>query len=169
MVRARSANRCVERALAPSSLVVVLVFAAAAGCDVLDPKVGLSQESCGEDAIAPGAASGEYGGAGTKTGSAYGASSGTSTSSTVAVCAPDAGSTCDECESQFCCTTRAACYEDPVCICADRGLDRCLKATAPGDDPGIDACWDAFEENGTVEAERVACEKTWCAGACAVP
>ena len=164
MVRTLSATRRVVRAIAPALLV-----AATAGCDVLDPKVGPSQESCGVDAIAPGAASGAYGGAGTKTGSAYGASAGTSTSSTVAICALDAGSTCDDCESQFCCTTRTACYEDPVCICADRGLDRCLTATAPGDASGIDACWDAFEENGTVEAERVACEKTWCQGPCGVP
>jgi hypothetical protein len=163
-MRARPAIRCVVRAIAPA-----LLTASAAGCDVLDPKVGLLQESCGVDAVAPGAASGEYGGAGTTTSSAYGASSGTSTSSTVTVCAPDAGGTCDECESQFCCTTRTACYEDPVCICADQALERCLKATAPGDDSGIDACWDAFEENGTVEAERVACEKTWCQGPCGVP
>jgi hypothetical protein len=163
MARAYPAIHCVVCVIAPTLLV-----AATAGCDVLDPKVGLSQESCGVDAIAPSAAGGEYGGAGTKTSSAYGASSGASTS-TAAICELDAGSTCDDCESQFCCTTRSACYEDPVCICADQGLDRCLNATHAGDTSAIAACWDAFEENGTVEVERVACEKTWCEGPCAVP
>jgi hypothetical protein len=150
-------------------LALALVFTGAAGCNVFDPKVGLSQESCGEDAIAPGAASEGYGGgAAAKTSGAYGASSGAASSSTVGICAPDAGSACDQCESRFCCPTRVACYGDPVCICADRALDRCLKAKAPGEDAGIDACWDTFEENGTVEAERAACERTWCPGPCGV-
>jgi hypothetical protein len=75
------------------------------------------------------------------------------------------------CENTHCCAARSACYGDPVCACADLGLDECLDAAessadAPGD---VARCWSAFSAKGTVEAERVACERAWCQRECSVP
>jgi hypothetical protein len=60
-----------------------------------------------------------------------------------------------------------ACYEDPVCACADHAMDIC--AAAAGTDPARNAaCWSAFADEGTVETVRVGCERTWCQVACGI-
>ena len=140
---------------------------ALAGCSAVDPQVGPSQESCGVGAaMAGGAASGTgYGGAPS---SRNGASPDLST-----YCSADAGSPCDVCESTYCCMTRAACYMDPVCFCADRAMDTCLGgvdagAPAPAP-PEVAACWNAFVARGAVEEARVTCEQAWCGAVCAMP
>jgi hypothetical protein len=136
-----------------------LLSVAVTACTAFEPQVGPSQESCG---VAPlGSTSNASGAA-----PAYGKAAGSTTSQMT--CGADAGSACDDCESQFCCTTRLACYDDPVCTCADHATDGCL-STAGSDAAAIQACWDAFVAAGTVEASRVACERAWCQAACGVP
>jgi len=88
--------------------------------------------------------------------------------STPTICAEDAGSPCDDCESKWCCSTRLPCYEDPVCVCLDRALDGCLDSAGKGES-AIAACWASFSSSGSVEAARVACERLWCQEACGVP
>ncbi len=144
----------------------VLVLAGMVGCAAIDPQVGPSQESCGVDPIgaASTAGSGGYG-------SAPSAGSGGS-SAVVATryCSPDAGGPCDLCESTYCCTTRMACYMDPVCVCADHAMDECLGNGGSAPSPGqVAACEDAFSARGSVEQARITCLQAWCAAACAGP
>ncbi len=144
----------------------VLALAFLVGCSSVDPQVGSSQESCGVDAASPATAKGSAGYSSTSSGP------GTPQTGASLVCMLDAGSPCDDCESTYCCTTRTACYTDPVCICADRALDLCSDSTDNGGaTPSAQtaACWAAFSARGTVEQARVACEKAWCATACALP
>jgi hypothetical protein len=143
---------CVARLLA-------LLALSTLGCAAIDPEVGPSQESCGIDAASPGAA----------INNGYGPSR--EPPASTQTCTPDAGSPCDDCESTYCCTTRLACYSDPVCTCADNAMDICLAATEQGGNvpsPQAASCWSAFSAFGTVERTRVACERTWCAAACVV-
>jgi hypothetical protein len=141
---------------------------ALAACSAFDPKVGPSQESCGIAPIGSSATPGAgapYGGAANPSAT----SGGTSASSTSALaCALDAGSPCDDCESRWCCATRTACYEDPVCICLDANMDTCVTA-AGSDSNAIAACWNAFARGGAVEAARVVCETAWCQATCGIP
>jgi hypothetical protein len=93
---------------------------------------------------------------------------GTTTSRTTpTTCQADAGTACDDCESEYCCPTRLACYEDPVCACADHALDVCNAAARNTLAMGV--CWSTFANFGTVEAARVACQVAWCQQACAIP
>jgi len=151
--------------IAPS-LELALVLLSVAGCAAIDPEVGPSQESCGVDAAAASAAGPTgYGSTGS---SGYGASAQPAPSQ---ICALDAGSPCDDCESTYCCMTRVACYSDPVCVCADHAMDLCLAASDKGGSvpsPQAADCWSAFSAYGTVEQVRVACEQTWCAASCVV-
>jgi hypothetical protein len=146
-----------------------LVLASLAGCAEIDPQVGPSQESCGVSVAGAGPTAGNagYGGAST---SASRASAATVQGQ---VCAADAGSACDVCESTYCCMTREACYKDPVCLCADQALDSCLEGLEdrmpPPTSAQLDACRDAFSARGTVEQARMACQQAWCAAACAAP
>jgi hypothetical protein len=144
-----------RRALA--SCVVALV-AGTSGCSSIDPQVGPSQESCGVEPLGTTTAAG---------GSAYATSTSTTTSTTTP-CSADAGSACDDCESRWCCSTRLACYEDPVCACADHALDACT-GRADASLAATGACWSAFAGQGTVEAARVACLVSWCQSVCAIP
>jgi hypothetical protein len=144
---------------------MVLFLAPIAACSAINPEVGPSQESCGIGAVGSAGPSGN-GGYGSNP---YGGSSSKAASSQS--CSIDAGSPCDDCESKYCCTTRAACYADPVCICADNAMDGCLSSTDQmGTVPSAPAtgCWNAFASRGTVEAARVACERAWCTGPCAI-
>jgi hypothetical protein len=128
----------------------------ASACSSFDPQVGASQESCGVAALS----------ATTPTTTEYGGT--TSGTATPTICVADAGSACDDCESEYCCSTRLPCYEDPVCACADHALDTCVAAA--GTDPSVvGSCWTAFTNAGTVEAARVACEIAWCQAACEIP
>ncbi len=150
-----------------SCYLTLLAVASVAGCTAFDPKVGASQDSCGVDLDErqPTASSG-YGATAT---SGYGSAMAAAQS-----CTPvDGGSACDTCESTYCCTTRLACYRDPVCVCADEVLDSCLDGladakTAPSSQQ-LDACRDAFSARGTVELARMTCQQAWCATACALP
>lgn len=138
---------------------VIALAAGLAGCSSIDARVGARQDSCGEGESA---ASGGGGGTGTPYPGARevaAAASGT--------CAADAGSACDDCESQWCCDARLACYRDPVCVCADEALDGCL-SDAAADPSRVSACWDAFAKRGSVEAAFVACDRMSCAEACGV-
>lgn len=133
------------------------------GCAAFAPQVGVEQDSCpaGDDPVAA-----------PSPGSGYGASTaGTASVSATAealVCSPDAGAACDACEGQFCCATRLACYEDPVCHCADDALDSCTDAA--GTDPTrTAACYAAFTGAGIVEQARMECLRTWCQVVCALP
>jgi hypothetical protein len=142
---------------AARALAAVLASGAAA-CSSIAPEVGPSQESCGVAAL----------GATTTTTSGYGYGASSTARAIPTTCVADAGSACDDCESTWCCSTRLACYEDPVCACADHALDACTDAA--GTDPsGNEACWSAFDATGTVEAARVACLTSWCQAACAIP
>jgi hypothetical protein len=136
----------------------VALFAVLGGCSLVDPNVGPAQVWCtaGEQG------SNAYGGAAP----GYAADAGGS-------CAADSGSACDDCESQYCCDTRLACYGDRVCGCADQALDQCLAMTG-GDaeadaSDGVARCWDAFTASGHIAQARVSCQRTWCQQACAVP
>src|SRR5580692_6024762 len=137
-----------------------LAFAVALlpACAVIDPQVGPSQESCG----ASGAGAGTTGG---NTGYGSAASNGYGASGTALpgqTCSPDAGTACDDCESKYCCATRAACYADPVCVCADQGIDSCLGSnggTPTVSSAQVAACWETFSSHGKVEQARVACER----------
>jgi hypothetical protein len=134
------------------------LLATGAGCSAFSPQVGPDQESCGEDA-AVAAPAGQTG---------YGPAPTVAPTNVSPRCSPDGGEACDDCESQFCCATRLACYADPVCACADRAWDRCTDdATRSASQKA--ACWAAFTSEGTVEAARVACERTWCQAVCNVP
>lgn len=132
---------------------------AAGGCSLLDPKVGPAQAACDD----------QQGGS---NGSGYGPS----TPDASGTCGSDAGSDCDDCESQHCCQTRLSCYGDPVCNCADQALDMCLQmasnddagTTTDGSDP-VARCWDAFSATGRIAQARLACERAWCQVACAIP
>ncbi len=146
------------RPVRPAWCALLALLAAGAGCSALSPQVGPDQESCGEDAAAP-VAAGQTG---------YGPAPTAAPANVSPLCSPDGGEACDDCESQFCCATRLACYGDPVCACADRAWDRCMDdATRSASQKN--ACWAAFTSEGTVEAARVACERTWCKVACNVP
>jgi hypothetical protein len=132
------------------------VAVAASACSSFDPQVGASQESCGVEAL----------GATTATTSAgYGT---TTSRTTPPACQPDAGSACDDCESEWCCSTRLPCYDDPVCACADHALDTCT-AAAGSNASAVGACWSRFANVGTVEGARVACLVAWCQQACTIP
>jgi hypothetical protein len=156
-----------------SNQLCLLAFAGlAVGCSAVDPKVGPSEQSCGESAplTGPGGPAGYGASGGAGTGSTAGGYAGSSTGSSEAhlTCAADAGSACDNCETRWCCTSRLACYTDPVCTCADHALDGCL------DDAGTSAsaiakCWSDFSAHGNVEKARVACERAWCQVPCGVP
>jgi hypothetical protein len=134
------------------------VAAAASACSSFDPQVGPSQESCGVEALGATTAT-------TSAGYGYGT---TTSRMTPTTCQADAGSACDDCESEWCCSTRLPCYEDPVCACADHALDACT-AAAGSNASAVGACWSTFANVGTVEAARVACEVAWCKQACAIP
>jgi hypothetical protein len=136
------------------------VVTGAGGCSSIDPEVGPSQESCGVEPLGTTAAAGGGAYAGAATSSA-------TPTTTPTTCSADAGSACDDCESLWCCPTRLACYEDPVCACADHALDTCTDA-AGASLPAAGACWSAFAGRGTVEADRVACLASYCQGACAI-
>lgn len=144
-----------------------LALASTVGCADIEPQVGPSQESCGNSLPATTAPGGNspYGSTGM---SMYGGAS-AATSPAVA-CVADAGSACDLCESTYCCTTRLACYRDPVCFCADHALDECFDvASNKGSASAGQACLDAFAAQGTVERARLACQQSWCATECAPP
>jgi hypothetical protein len=123
------------------------------GCSLLSAQVGPAQGSC--------AAAGdvESGGSGNPYGTAAAPMQGAAT------CGSDAGSPCDNCESKWCCAQRVACYDDPVCACADSNLDSCRSWA---DASGAGECWDTFASAGTVESTRVACLTAWCAGVCSI-
>ncbi len=126
---------------------------ASSGCSLLDAQVGAAQGSC---AAAGNVQTGSGGGG------AYGPAASTQGTPT---CGIDAGSACDDCETKWCCAQRLACYDDPVCACADSNLDSCRSwadASSQGD------CWDTFASAGTVESTRVACLIAWCAGVCSI-
>jgi hypothetical protein len=150
------------------SLELALALLSVSGCTAIDPEVGPSQESCGIDAASASAGAAPAAGYGSTPSSGYGTSRPLAPTQS---CTPDAGSPCDDCESTYCCVTRLACYSDPVCTCADQAMDGCLAVTIEGGatpSPQAAACWSAFSAYGTVERVRVACERTWCAAACAV-
>lgn len=144
-----------------------LALASVLGCAQIEPSVGLSQESCGNSApnVTTAGGNSPYGSTGM---SLYGGAS-PATSPAVA-CVADAGSACDLCESTYCCTTRLACYRDPVCFCADQALDECLAgAGVSSSPPQVSACLDHFSAHGTVERARLACQQAWCTTECALP
>ena len=124
------------------SAVLGVLLLSSGGCSFVEPEAGAPQAACGiptSGSSAPG--SGYYG-------------AGASHASDTPICAASTGSACDACENTHCCAARSACYGDPVCACADLGLDECLDATessadAPGD---VARCWSAFSAKGTVEA-----------------
>ena len=136
---------------------------ACVACSFIDPQAGAPQAACGIDT---GAASQNGQPAGY-----YGMSSGQGLGA--ATCATSSQSVCNACESAHCCATRSACYGDPVCACADLTLDQCLEAAATvalADAPAaLSRCWDQFSARGTVEAARVACQRSWCRAECALP
>lgn len=127
------------------------------GCSFVEPEAGAPQAACGITT----SGSSEHGAG------YYGAAHASDTPT----CAASTGSACDACENAHCCAARSACYGDPVCACADLGLDECLDgAESSADEPGeVGRCWAAFSAKGMVEAERVACERAWCQRECAVP
>jgi hypothetical protein len=144
--------------LALSSLALVAGLA----CSAFNPQVGPTQDACnaeGPGSAAPPAMAG------------YGSSAGGGRAPPLqpsSICTPDGGDACEGCESQFCCPTREACYEDPVCHCADQALDLCSESA--GDDPKrLAACYAAFTGEGAVEKARVACVQTWCRAVCGLP
>jgi hypothetical protein len=149
-----------------ASIGMVLLLAPIAACSAIDPQVGPSQESCGVSAIGTTGPSGN-GGYGSSPYGGYSSSKPASSES----CGIDAGSPCDDCESKYCCATRTACYADPVCTCVDQAMNTCLSSTDQmGNVPSAaaNACWNAFASGGTLEAARVACERAWCPGPCAI-
>jgi hypothetical protein len=128
------------------------------GCSALDPAVGAQQGSCG---LPPGS------GGSTGSSSGYPGSTSGQTMAT-GTCPGPTGNACDDCESAWCCTQLVACYQDPVCACADLAVDQC-KGDAGPDSSTTGACWDSFvASGGPVEAARYACLKAWCASECAV-
>lgn len=129
------------------------------GCSLVDPQAGAPQAACGISSASSSAAGPAY----------YGP--GSSHASAAPICAASSGSACDVCENAHCCASRSACYGDPVCACADLGLDECLDAEPSGADSAsqVARCWSAFSAHGTIEQERVACERAWCKSECAVP
>ena len=131
------------------------------GCSFVDPQAGAPQTACGISfggSSASGSGTGYYG-------------SGSASARGEPTCAASAGSPCNECENAHCCATRSACYGDPVCACADLALDECLDAAETSADEAAQrsVCWSTFALKGTVEQERVNCQRAWCQTACAVP
>jgi hypothetical protein len=131
-----------------------LALLALAACSVLDPNVGANQAACGAQTASP---VGGYGSTGTDA---------------AAMCAADAGSACDDCESRWCCPTRVACYADPVCNCADQAMDMCVDmppADAGTGDAAVAYCWQAFAASGDIAKSRLACVRAWCQDVCGAP
>lgn len=156
-----------RRALRPgiSGRIASALALGAAACSSFYPQVGPSQESCGVEPLHVGSTGGsEYG---ASAGDGYD-TSGAADGPPSDMCSIDAGSACDDCESKWCCPTRLACYEDPVCVCADMAMDVCL-ASANASPKVTASCWASFTATGNVEAARVACERAWCTGPCAIP
>jgi hypothetical protein len=143
-------------------LVLAAVAGATSGCSLLEAKVGEEQDVC------PGYASGYTSSGGGGGSNPYVSTSSSGATPNTSVCLADAGSACDDCESVWCCTERAACYGDPVCRCADWNLDQCQGNDGDSGSAWA-ACWSAFGTRGTVEAERLACLQAWCASACGTP
>jgi hypothetical protein len=142
----------------PAAITLGWLGVATLSCASIDPEVGASQESCGVEPLGATTT--------TSTSTIYGASGGVT--STPTTCEADAGSACDECESERCCATRLPCYEDPVCVCQDHVLDACV-AAAGSDSAEAGECWTSFTNAGAVEAARVACEIAWCKAVCGIP
>jgi hypothetical protein len=145
----------------------LLVLASLAACTAFEPRVGASQDTCNTGSDGQGAMSGstEY---------ATMPAAGTSMAGSPQTCpVVDGGSSCDTCESTYCCMTRLACFHDPVCVCADKAMDSCIESLQASRNPPtahqIDECRDAFAARGTVEADRITCQEAMCASACAVP
>jgi hypothetical protein len=151
-------------AFALLSLVVAFATLAALSCSLVEPKIGETLPVCGE-AGAVAQVTGPY--------APHGAAGPASTAPLLTSCPPDAGSTCDVCESASCCATRLDCYNDPLCACADATLDACLSALGPAaydrTSPDVQRCWDDFAGVSAIAGARVACERAACAGPCGVP
>jgi len=85
--------------------------------------------------------------------------------STLGDCTPNTGDDCDDCQNTYCCVERYGCYGDAGCNAADTTLDGCLAANPP--DPT--ACWQTFNDSGTLAADRVSCAFANCMAECMVP
>ena len=132
-----------------------------AGCSFVEPHKGSLQAECGIESSTDG-----------QMGSGYPMATANSTQA-APTCAAVPDSACDNCESTHCCATRAGCYGDPVCACADLKLDECLDdAEASAGETRraeVSACWSAFAATGAAEQARISCQRSWCETECSMP